>query len=895
MKKFNISLFMIIGLFTSMAFAQTYTISGTVKDVNGESIFGASVVISGTVQGDAAGVDGSFAIEDVAPGNYTLRVSAIGYSSLEQDVTVSSSDVVLNFVLDPESETLEELKVFASRSDQSTPVAYSDISKEDIQTELASRDIPEVLNIAPSVYSTNQGGGAGDARINVRGFSQRNTAVMINGVPVNDMENGWVYWSNWDGVGDVAGSIQLQRGISNVNLAVPSVGGTINVLTEPAATQAGGSVKFENGSGSFEKTTVQLNSGLINDKFAVAFVGVRKKGDGLVDGTWTDAWAYHLAASYIVNEDNRLDLFALGAPQRHGQNLYKGNIASFSHEFARDLDDYDVAAFEDYPERGRFFNQNVIPVDPSYGGKQYIGDRWTGPSVQDRFNSSYINERENFFHKPQVNLNWYSNLSDNVTLTNVLYYSGGRGGGTGNYGRVEYDYSQGNPRVLDYNATIAENKEIGVGGYDDDAGILRNSRNNQWTIGNILKLNVQANENVTFDFGIDWRTAEIEHYREVRDLLGLTAYIDNSDQFNPNKVVGLGDKIAYNYTNTVDWFGGYAQAEYDTDALTAYGMFGLSSVKYGTTNFFRKNANGGRIEAETDNIPGFQTKAGIRLGASETFDVYANLGYISKVPILDGAISDYNGAVNPDPENEKYTFFEVGTRIFDNSGRFGMNVNFYFTDRKDRSFTRGVTLEDGTDGIVNITGLDQRHIGLEIESSFQATDNLRLDFMTSFAEWKYLNDVSATYQEDLGDPSSVSDINLYVKDLKVANAPQTQFSYAATWSPFSSFSATIRGFTYAKHYSDFSPLGRTDANDRAQAWKVPNATFFNLHLDYTLTSILDGTQVFFNMLNVTDEVYIQDATDNSRYNAYDLDHDADDAEVFFGLPRRYNFGLRVNF
>jgi hypothetical protein len=107
---------MIIGLFTSVAFAQSYTISGTVKDVNGESIFGASVVIAGTVQGDAAGIDGSFAIEDVTPGNYTLRVSAIGYSSFEQNVTVSSSDVVLNFVLDPESATLEELKVFASRS-----------------------------------------------------------------------------------------------------------------------------------------------------------------------------------------------------------------------------------------------------------------------------------------------------------------------------------------------------------------------------------------------------------------------------------------------------------------------------------------------------------------------------------------------------------------------------------------------------------------------------------------------------------------------------------------------------------------------------------------------------------------------------------------------------------
>ena len=96
---------------------------------------------------------------------------------------------------------------------------------------LGSQDIPMILNTTPSVYATQQGGGAGDARINVRGFNQRNVAVMINGVPQNDMENGWVYWSNWDGVGDATSSIQMQRGLSAVNLATPSIGGTMNIIT----------------------------------------------------------------------------------------------------------------------------------------------------------------------------------------------------------------------------------------------------------------------------------------------------------------------------------------------------------------------------------------------------------------------------------------------------------------------------------------------------------------------------------------------------------------------------------------------------------------------------------------------------------------------------------------
>ena len=90
--------------------------------------------------------------------------------------------------------------------------------------------------MAPSTYSTLQGGGAGDARINVR---ENNLSVMINGVPVNDMENGWVHWSNWDGLGDASTSIRLQRGLSAVNLATPSIGGTLNVITDPSAMRCG--------------------------------------------------------------------------------------------------------------------------------------------------------------------------------------------------------------------------------------------------------------------------------------------------------------------------------------------------------------------------------------------------------------------------------------------------------------------------------------------------------------------------------------------------------------------------------------------------------------------------------------------------------------------------------
>ncbi|MDZ7808313.1 MAG: TonB-dependent receptor [Gracilimonas sp.] len=894
MLKYLSTVFLILGI-SGAVFAQS-AIRGTVTEQgSGEPIIGANLILMGTAQGNATDLNGDYVIRGVQPGTYTIRVSSVGFNTLTEEITVGSSDLELDFELELTSASLTALEVFASRSDQSTPVAFSDVDQEAIQTQLGSRNLPEVLNITPSVYATGEGGGSGDARINVRGFSQRNVAVMINGVPVNDMENGWVYWSNWSGVGDAARSIQVQRGISNVNLAVPSVGGTLNIITDPTQNEAGGSIKFESGSGAMNKTTLQLNSGMVNDKFAFSAVGVRKTAEGLVDGTWADEWAYHLAASYQANENNRFDLFALGAPQRHGQNLYKMNTATYDRDYALSLDGYDAAAADVHAERGRFHNANVSGVSSTYNGNQYVGEgAWVGSSIQSRYSRDFLNERENFYHKPQINLNWYSELSDKLTLTNVLYYSGGQGGGTGTLGDIEWDYTH-NQRVADWDATIADNSFDPVANPNSESnGIIRNSRNNQWTIGDILKLSYQASENFELQAGLDWRTAEIEHYREVRDLLGGQYYVETGDPFNPNYRAGLGDVVDYNFTNTVDWYGGYVQGEYATDKYSLYATGGISTIKYSHENFFLEE-NGSPLTRESDNISGYQVKGGGLYNVTENTGIYLNVGHISKVPIFDNVITDFNGAINENPENEKFYFYEAGVRYRAPGGQFGLNANYYLTDRRDRSFTRGVQQPNGDEGLINISGLDQMHSGVELETSYKPNNWVRLDISGSYNLWEYQNDVSATYLADQGDPNSAQTLNLYLEGLKVGNAPQAQLAYVLGVQPTNNFDIQLVGTSFYRHWSDFDPINRDDPNDRAQTWQAPNYTVFNLHLNYTLDNILEGSTLFLNLFNVLDETYIQDATDNSRFNGYDGDHDADDAEVFLGLPRRYNFGIRVNF
>ncbi|RMI20779.1 MAG: PEGA domain-containing protein, partial [Calditrichaeota bacterium] len=346
---------LMVGLLSaSVAFGGT--IRGIVKDSDTqEPLIGANVVVEGTAMGATTDYEGFFLIEGVPEGQYTVTISYIGYKEYQEQVNVGAGETVtLNVVLTPIALSAKAINVVADRAiERETPVAFTNVRKVEIQARLGSQDIPMVLNTTPSVYATPQGGGAGDARINVRGFDQRNVAIMINGVPVNDMENGWVYWSNWDGVGDATSSIQIQRGLSAVNLATPSIGGTMNIITDPAAVQAGGVFKQELGAGNFIKSTLVLNTGLLNDKYAFSFAVVRKTGDGIVDATWTDAWAYYFGAVYNINPKNRLEFYALGAPQRHGQNLYKQNIAVYSRKLAESLSDYDPEAFTKYNEAGR--------------------------------------------------------------------------------------------------------------------------------------------------------------------------------------------------------------------------------------------------------------------------------------------------------------------------------------------------------------------------------------------------------------------------------------------------------------------------------------------------------------------------------------------------------------
>ena len=921
---------------TSFLSAQM-TVSGTVTDAaTGSALAGANVVVDGTNNGAAANASGAFTISNV-PNGATLTASMIGYA----DASMAAASTV-NFRLSASSIEMSGLEVLASRAGEKTPVAYTTVTKADMEARLGSQDIPMSLNTTPSVYATQQGGGAGDARINVRGFNQRNVAVMINGVPQNDMENGWVYWSNWDGVGDASHSIQMQRGLSAVNLATPSIGGTMNIITDPTAASKGGFVKQEVGAGSFLKTSLNYNTGLIGGNLALSTTIVRKTGEGVIDKTWTDAWAYYLGVSYQMNDANRFEIYAIGAPQRHGQNLYKQNLGAYDSEFATSIEGYDATAvgedgqFRDSGETngvgfGRTFNQNWAPVNSSYDGKQY----WYmyGARTVERHNPDYLNERENYFHKPLVNLNHYLTLNDQMRLSTIVYWSGGSGGGTGTFGKIptmdadgglgdddyKFYYGRG-PWVRDWNTLIDYNSgnadtvyvdKSALGrthgdGNNQSVGILRNSINRQSTIGAISKLNYDLSDALKLQIGLDWRTAGIEHAREVRDLMGGDYYLDFSDDNVPDgKRVELGDIIAYHNETTVDWLGFFGQGSYSSGPINAYGMAGFSSIAYTYQDHFTV---ADAVIDHGDPITTMQFKGGAMYDVNDNISAFANFGLVEKPPIMDNVIY-FDGTVASDPANEKFQNIEAGVNY--HAGNMAVKAGYYMTDWINRNLTKAVSSGQGSSGdtdVIFLTGVNQNHSGLEVEASMQVIDMLHLNAAASFGTWKFTDDANGTYQEDeFNDQGQVTgqtstDYSYALKDLFVGDMPQTGMALGVTLTPIAGLSVQALFNYYDKNYSDWGPSAREVESDgtadREQVWMAPSYNKLDLHVNYDLPISIAGTKMtaFAHVFNALDAVYVQDAVDHSQYNSYgDKVHAAHNAEVFLGTPMYFNGGLKVSF
>jgi hypothetical protein len=917
----NTIFFLVMFMLAFATYAQTTSIKGIVSEEGtGEPLIGVNIVY-GAGQGTITDIDGAFELK-LAPGEYTIEVSYVGFEKQSKKITVGSDPLVINFSLS--TITLSEVEVVGDLAkSRETPIAFANITPVKMEEQLATQDIPLILNSTPGVYATKSGGGDGDARINIRGFNQRNVAVMLDGIPVNDMENGWVYWSNWFGLDAIMRYTQVQRGLGASKLAIPSVGGTINIATKGIEAKKGINIKQEVGENGFIRTSLGMTTGRMSNGWGVTFAGSYKHGNGWVDQTYTKGYFYFLRVDKAIG-NHMISMTAMGAPQEHGQRSHKKFIATFDTAYAS-KNGVSQEAIKTLINSGVPINMG-LQYNPNWGwlSKAYITDTDTiYPQKQAQSTSN------NFYHKPMFSLRDFWTVNKKLYVSNILYLSLGNGGGNSFSTTPNYEAETGQQNLqVTYNGNL-NIKPPYFNPRKQSADYLRNAMNNHFWAGLLSTFDYTHSDLITISGGIDLRTYKGSHYREVADLFGGDYMLDPFNQNEKNDSIKkyVGDIIGYNYDAIVNWGGIFGQAKISKGNLTAFvnvttSISGYKRIDYflpklldiGDTTLtisyvngvvynnkiYDHNSPGLRTnETEWKYIPGWTMKGGVNYNLNETMNVFANLGFISKSQRFSN-VFDQRNKLFLDIKNEQVKAAEIGYSWVKES--FTLNVNSYYTVWLNKPSDKANLINiDGVIHNVNINDMNALHKGIEFEFAYKISNNLVLESLLSLGDWKWTSADTARIYD--GNGQLFGTVPFDAKGLYVGDAAQFQNQESLRWEIIPGLYATGVFTYFGKHYAEFNPLDydkekSPDSFDEngnpKQSWKIPNYFMVDIHAGFSWKIKNIGFQLRGSVINLLNSKFITDAQNNDSFLDGVKTFDANSAGVYFGTGRTATISLRLN-
>lgn len=893
----------VLSICSAAAFAQTTVKGQLVDSETGEPLVGAAVMVEGTSQGTVTDIDGYFK-QGVAQGG-TLVFKYVGFKDLKKKITQKGASVDLGVIkMEPDAVMLADVTITSSVAvARKTPVAVSTVDPVFIEDRLGSQEFPEILKSTPGIYTTKDGGGYGDAKTTVRGFKSENVAMMVNGVPMNGMENNKVYWSNWSGLSDVTRSMQVQRGLGASKVSSPAVGGSINIITKSTEAQKGGFVSYGMGNDGYNKILFGVSSGLSKDGWAFTLLGGKTWGDGYVQGTEFEGYTWFASIAKRFNENHQLTLTAFGSPQWHNQRN----------------------------------NQNGLSIKEWQRVKKYMGDDSPykyNPTFGYDKNGQVRNSSRNEYHKPQISLNHLWQIDQKSSLSTALYVSIGRGNGYSGTGDKTnrsgwYGATNGlvNNTYRNADGTFAYDQvqDLNEQSTTGSKMIMAKSMNNHMWYGLLSTYTTKFGEYFDFYGGIDLRYYKGLHQNIITDLYNGAYFVDpnRSDikaDNNPlandpnyvNQKLGVGDVIYRDYDGFVMSEGVFAQLEYNRDKLSAFVSGGASNTGY--WRYDRLYYSKDKAKSDTKNYLGGNIKGGVNYNLTENHNVFVNAGFISRAPMFDTSFinSQNSHARNGDAKNEKIMSFEAGYGY--RSRFFTANLNAYYTRWIDKALYDSDTMEYKVDDVnvtdrytLNMTGANADHWGIELDFIAKPFKWIDVTGMFSWGDWRWNGTATGYYFNSAGqimtdfkggiieDMANAGDYraNIKMDNVHVGGSAQTTAALGVNVRPLKDLRISLDWNFFARNYADYdidtSNTGLGKKIVIGNPWEIPSYSTFDLSAGYSFDFGKVRATLSGNINNLFDQEYIADARDGAN-------HDWESAtRVFYGFGRTYNVRLKFNF
>lgn len=770
-----------------ISFASSYqakgsVIKGKVTDQKGNALTGASVTIEGTFVGIHTDKVGNYSFTDLKDGDFKLSFSFLGYEIQVKEVKLKG-DAVLNISLSEKTFITDEVFVSATRAGENAPMSYSTVSKETISKNSSAQDIPYLLNYTPSiVVSSDAGTGVGYTNINIRGSDVKRINVTIDGIPVNDAESHGVWWVDLPDIASSTDNLQIQRGVGTSTNGAGAFGATINFQTANLNHEPYAEYNSSYGSFNTSKNTLNIGTGLIDNKFAIDARLSKIWSDGYIDRAFSDLKSFYVSGT-LYGESSILKLIVFSGAERTYQawegipKVKLNNDTSGMREYVNTMASWGYI-YGNQDDINQMLNSN----SRTYNLYNYKNQ--TDNYNQSNYQLHYSKEINNYFHA-------------NV----ALHYTKGKGYYESL--KTNADFSKFNlPNAIFNTDTITSSDFITQKWLDNDF------------YGVTYSLNYNKNK-INAVIGGGWNQYLGNHFGDI-----VWAKIVTFDGEKYRWYKGTGDKKDLNTFLKMSYL--------LTTSLNLYADLQLRNINYSIGGF----DDNLKDVTQSHKYNFFNPKAGIMYGLSDKQKLYGSFGISQREPDR-GNFTDADPGKTPVPE--KLYDYEAGYEF--RSSKVMLKGNFFYMYYIDQLILTGEINNVGAPVLTNVP--ESYRQGIELESGIQILKNLNWYGNLTLSRNIIPVFVDLTDNWDTGGQD-----NLTLKNKTISFSPSITAGSVLDYNPFKDLHLGLSTKYVGKQYIDNTQNSDRMLNsyllqNLTFSYLIKNKMFKELNCQFAVNNLFD--------------------------------------------------------
>ncbi len=723
-----------------------------------------------------------------------------------------------------------------------------------------SPDIQPILTASNDPFLSQFSFQFSEIYFRMRGYSSDNNSMYLNGLLMQQVDNGYTALSSWSGLYSVLQYKQQNIAANAADFSFGGIGVTSNLDARSYNKKRQTTIRYAISNRNFSNGFFLSHFSGINKKgwsFSVA-LQYRSANEGYVPGTYFYGGNYFLGISKRISSKYTLSVSMMGSSSiKTKQSMvlpemdslsgthYYNSFWGYQNGVKRNANvlytqQPTVIVTQDF----RFNNHNNLTVAAGviYTIQSSTALDWFNaptpypdyykylPSYQTNIAQKLLIQQLIINDDRYRQINWLKLYDANNASIETINNANGILGNSVTGKRSHYILAENHFNKLQFAATA--------------------------TYNSLIAKRIKLSAGATFQQQTNY------NYRTVKDLLGGKFWVDwnqfaqnvvanntavQNDVAVPNKIVQQGEKYGWNYNINFQYLQGWLQTVITGKHIDFFVASQISNTKYYRTGnvrngLFVDNSFG---KSAIQNFINYAAKTGITFKINGRNFIYLNSIYLTKAPFYDNVFISprTRNSIQDTISSELIQSAETGYIL--NSKKIRLRLSGYFTQKKNAIDVLSY-YDDDLHNFVNyaLTNISTTHFGGELGFEIKLNNHFRLTGAAALGDYFYSDRQYATITADNTASVLAKDI-VYTNNYKIASVPQEAYSVGFQYRTKKAF-VGVNGNYFNRLWMGFNPVRRTyravqDIAKNSQQWnnillqqQLPAQYFLNAIAGYTI-------------------------------------------------------------